>query len=187
VASIYLQDSDGLLWQLQIVVTGGTPAWQSTQVAGQYPQTIILEADASHVFQLTVDTSGTIGTAPSQDQGQTSYMLGASDCTTGWLITVDDSGAILLTQVIPWNPGPVVGQLFPTDDTNGPWSQPGGIGTKVFPEQQIGEKIGLFTAFCEHWFNSWLIQQTSVCGVPSAIVCANLLARVCVHSWLDFV
>jgi hypothetical protein len=34
------------------------------------------------------------------------------------------------------------------------WTQPGGPGTLVFPQQQPGEMIGLFSFGCGHWFNN---------------------------------
>jgi hypothetical protein len=59
---------------------------------------------------------------------------------------------------------PAVGTLYNPTQSNIPWSQPGGPGTKVFPQQQNGpwlnyptpgqffiEATGLFVAGCGHW------------------------------------
>ena len=54
-----------------------------------------------------------------------------------------------------------VGQLYLGTDRNGirVWSQPGGIGTQVFPAQPLGEHSALYTAGCQHWFNCYEIYQ----------------------------
>lgn len=169
-ASILLQDADENFWQVQIVVMGGFPYFSSQQVAGGTPNVIVLVGDASHHYQLGVDTSGNLDAIPTDAPGINGYVLGSSDCSTGWIITAFPDGNLGLEQILPWNGGPVVGQLFPPDDTLGNYTQPGGIGTPVFPAQPIGEKIGLWTAGCEHWFNAWYIQSATVCGDRSAII-----------------
>lgn len=54
-----------------------------------------------------------------------------------------------------------VGQLYLGTARNGmpTWSQPGGIGTPVFPAQPQGEHSALYTAGCLHWFNVYEIYQ----------------------------
>ena len=52
---------------------------------------------------------------------------------------------------------PVPGQMAFWGLVNGLpiWSQPGGIGTPVFPQQRMGEQVGMFVMpFCGHWTNS---------------------------------
>jgi hypothetical protein len=41
------------------------------------------------------------------------------------------------------------------------WTQPGGPGTLVFPQQQPGEMIALFSFGCGHWFNNLEVVQES--------------------------
>ena len=55
----------------------------------------------------------------------------------------------------------ILGALYPWDNVTPPYTQPGGPGTQTFPAQTQGEMMGLFTAQCGHFFNSWHVQQAS--------------------------
>jgi hypothetical protein len=69
---------------------------------------------------------------------------------------------------------PLIGQLFPEPYQPTP-KQPGGIGTPVTdPLQTVYEKTGMFFGGCGHSFNSWVIQQTSVGGVPQKLATCPL-------------
>lgn len=46
--------------------------------------------------------------------------------------------------------GLVYGQLY--------WTQPGGPGTTVFPQQQPAEKVAMFVLGCGHWVNSFEVR-----------------------------
>lgn len=66
---------------------------------------------------------------------------------------------------------PVLGQLLPEPYQPFP-KQPGGIGTPVTdPTQKVDERTGMFVAGCNHWFNSFNIQQGSVGGVAMKLAC----------------
>lgn len=63
-----------------------------------------------------------------------------------------------------------VGALYPPGGLNNiKWTQPGGVGTPVYPQPVTGvdyfstkpfnEKSGVFTAGCGHWMNMPLIQR----------------------------
>lgn len=177
-ASILLQDANLDLWQVQIIVTDGEAAFQSAVVTEGIAQVIVLVADAADNFQLGVDLSGNVIGIPSTAGGINAYVLGSSDCSTGWNIVALPDGDIDLVQVVPWNPGPVVGQIFPLDNTVVRYTQPGGIGTQTFPQQQIGEMIGLFVSPCGHWHNGWVVQSAAVCGVQSAVITCPLCSYV---------
>ena len=180
-ASIILQDPDSNLWQVQIVVVAGPPAYpefQSTPIAAGVVNVIVLVAPGGNHYQLAVDLSGNLTAIRTLAPGINGYVLGSSDCSTGWLITVIPDGNIDLNQITPWNSGPQVGTLFPVDFTAAVYTQPGGPGTTVYPQQAQGEMMGLFNAGCGHFFNSWLVQCAAVCGVPSAIVGCPLCGYV---------
>jgi len=65
----------------------------------------------------------------------------------------------------------VVGSLYQPRWNGIAWSQPGGVGTQVFPTQNVGNfqaypvsgqmwaETGLWTSPCLHWFDSFLIQR----------------------------
>ncbi len=56
----------------------------------------------------------------------------------------------------------ILGALYPdSTDVYPVFTQPGGPGTQTFPAQPIGERMGLFSASCQHWFNAWRVQFTS--------------------------
>lgn len=74
---------------------------------------------------------------------------------------------------------PQVGQLWPLGDDYPTPVQPGGPGTVVTsPPQDIGEKIGMWTTGCGHFFNNWAIYKVAVGGVPSALVCCPLCGYI---------
>jgi hypothetical protein len=83
---------------------------------------------------------------------------------------------------------PLLGSLFFGGLVNGEkvWSQPGGPGTIVYPQQQIGEQIGLWVEGCAHWFNSWDVRENAwnppsfifAYVVPSAFVLCPLCGYV---------
>lgn len=54
-----------------------------------------------------------------------------------------------------------VGQLYLGFSRNGlpVWSQPGGVGTQVFPAQPQGEHSALYSALCQHWFNCYEVYE----------------------------
>jgi hypothetical protein len=56
----------------------------------------------------------------------------------------------------------ILGALYPdSTDVYPVFTQPGGPGTQAFPAQPIGERMGLFSSSCLHWFNAWRVQFTS--------------------------
>ena len=79
-----------------------------------------------------------------------------------------------LIQLFGGNPPNVVlvGQIFKPDDAYPTFAQPGGIGTPTFPQQQVGELIGMWFAGCGHSFNHWMILCISLgCGQSALIEC----------------
>lgn len=56
-----------------------------------------------------------------------------------------------------------LGTLYKNPLRNGTlyWTQPGGPGTEVLPQQAPGEQIALFSFGCGHWFNNMEVVQES--------------------------
>ena len=56
---------------------------------------------------------------------------------------------------------PQLGTLFYSGVRNGTltWTQPGGPGTLVYPQQPFGEHVALWVGGCGHWFNHWDVHQ----------------------------
>jgi hypothetical protein len=83
-----------------------------------------------------------------------------------------------------------IGSIYSPDFHGIPWSQPGGTGTQVFPQQQINvpwknypvagqffsENTGLWTAGCGHWFDYPAIFRDfdSATSMSAAVVCCPL-------------
>jgi len=84
-----------------------------------------------------------------------------------------------------------IGALYPTPSgLNGLWSQPGGPGTLVYPQQEIGgdllsikpfnEFSGIFRAPCGHSMNQPLVQREYDYDTQSsvALICCALCGYV---------
>jgi hypothetical protein len=78
----------------------------------------------------------------------------------------------LATMLDPsWSAGTPRGTLLQPNDSYPPFLQPGGPGTATFPQQQIGEKLGMWAASCGHFFNSWMVLSRAYLGIFSAYIC----------------
>ena len=109
-----------------------------------------------------------------------------------WWLQISDGGLVL-------NPGtsgsctPIVGSLYIKNWNNIAWSQPGGIGTTVYPQQQVNtaftdfpvagqtwSEIGLWVSSCGHWLDTWeIFRDINICTNQSAAivacpVCSNI-------------
>jgi hypothetical protein len=62
-----------------------------------------------------------------------------------------------------------VGALFP-ESYQPIYTQPGGIGTPVVPQQEVGELTGIYRSPCGHSLNSWETAWATVNGSQMAIV-----------------
>lgn len=87
----------------------------------------------------------------------------------------------------------VIGSLYQPQWHNIAWSQPGGVGTTVYPGpndgpfgypqnqilmQESGQ--GLWTAGCNHWFLTWLLfrDYDTVTQMSAAIQCCNVCSFI---------
>ena len=90
----------------------------------------------------------------------------------------------------------ILGALYPPDDVVPKYTQPGGPGTAALPSQPIGERMGLFSAPCLHWFNSWRVQEASYTDPNTQIIhrvalvqcplCGCLAQIIDPYSLIDF-
>jgi hypothetical protein len=74
---------------------------------------------------------------------------------------------------------PEIGTLYtPFEPGNLPptYTQPGGAGTLVYPQQPMGERSAQYAAGCGHWFNCWTILEAydDVKEVQAAIIACPL-------------
>jgi|SRR5208283_2240572 len=89
---------------------------------------------------------------------------------------------------------PVLGALYPSDFTSALYTQPGGPGTIVYPQQTIGEKNSLWSAGCGHFFNEWCVSRTSytdngnVVHTVSLVTCSicGFLVQIIDPFWLIY-
>jgi hypothetical protein len=59
------------------------------------------------------------------------------------------------------------------------WTQPGGPGTLVFPQQELGQQVALFSFACGHWSNHInVVVEQSDPGVQSALLVCPLCSYV---------
>ena len=85
-----------------------------------------------------------------------------------------------------------IGALYPPDGLgNIKWSQPGGVGTMVYPQQQtstdyfsvkpFSELSGMMACPCGHYINSPLVQREYDYTVNDsvALICCEMCGYVC--------
>jgi hypothetical protein len=59
------------------------------------------------------------------------------------------------------------------------WTQPGGPGTMVFPQEQPGERVGLWSLGCGHWTNHGeVVQESNGAGGQVAYVLCPLCSYI---------
>lgn len=59
------------------------------------------------------------------------------------------------------------------------WSQPGGPGTLVYPQQELGQQVAMFVFQCGHWSNHLnVVVEQSAPGIRSALLICPLCSYV---------
>jgi hypothetical protein len=95
---------------------------------------------------------------------------------------------------MPFATLPAIGSLYYPNFNHIAWSQPGGYGTTVFPQQLIGipfeaypvpgqiwaENSGLWVLGCGHWQNQMRVfrDYDAETGMSAAILCCSLCTYV---------
>ena len=80
----------------------------------------------------------------------------------------------------------ILGALYPdSTDVYPVFTQPGGPGTLAYPQQPIGEKMGLYNAGCGHFFDSWRVQRSSFLDPDTQTVMSVALVQCPMCSFLQ--
>lgn len=175
VPPVYLVSTDGQQWQLSCL-NGGAPI-HTQPVTGQtaFASILVNDIGMTQTWRLTIvpNPSPYMGVSPGDIHidpvaysatSPIQIMCNSPDGTLWW-IQID--GGLLQTNLgTVGTCTPVVGSLYAPNFDGIAWSQPGGIGTIVFPQQNTGsfgypgnqilmqEKgQGLWTSGCQHWWN----------------------------------
>jgi hypothetical protein len=86
---------------------------------------------------------------------------------------------------------PTVGLIFNPPKYLPPFTQPGGIGTATFPQQDVGSvATSQWVLPCAHGVNNFLVQSCSIAGVQTAALlcpfcsyCFRLLPWADIYSY----
>lgn len=181
-ANFVLQDANHNYWQTSVDPAGNL---LQTQLPFGPVSLIVLQATNTTLWQLVVSTSGIVTPVAY-------HRLGASGASYVLLLTDDqvyqyrlsigfdpNSNPQLVTMLDPsWSAGVGRGELFQPNDAYPVFEQPSGPGTVTYPQQQIGEKLGTFTAGCGHFFNNWMVLNRAFLGVFSAYICCPVCGFV---------
>lgn len=178
VANFVLQDANRVLWQTSVDPYGNLI---QTQVARGPVSVIVLEALDRSLWRLVVSTAGVLSPVPYTvlgARGASWVLLTTGDQVFQYRLSVlipPNSVPRLVTQLDPsWPAGTPRGELLQPNDAYPPFLQPGGPGTATFPQQPIGEKLGMWTASCGHFFNHWMVLNRAYLGVFSAYICCPI-------------
>jgi hypothetical protein len=169
-----LQDENQQRWQVSVDQYGNL---METQVAQGPVSLIVLQAVNQSNWQLVVSTAGAVSPVAYPDRrarGAGWVIVTTPDQVFQYRLAVliPPSGIPQLTTTLDpsWSAGTPRGALLQTNDAYPPFLQPGGIGTATFPQQQIGEKLGMWVASCGHFFNSWRVISQAFLGIYSAYI-----------------
>jgi len=200
--NLYLADSNGTVWQIwaddsddplnsvESLPPATTPIPQFPDFTGRF-------------WQLGIDTSGELYTTvvpafPAAQNVVGTYPLIAPSGVIV-LLAVDENGQLFTFNTRTGAIAYVTGQLT----SHGPYpvfSQPGGIGTPTFPQQQSGEQgpvpsgngflqpwtagipnelgTSLWVAGCGHWFNHWDVKSVASCAIQAGLMCCPLCGYI---------
>ena len=182
---VYLVDTSGFEWQL-FCGNGGAPI-QTVPVTGQtaFASILINDIGMAQTGGLTIvpNPSPYMGVSPGDihidpvtySPGTPLQIAVNSPDGTLWWIQVD--GGLLATNLGTAVCTPPLGTLYIANYNGIAWSQPGGPGTIVYPQQNTGsfgypgdqllmqEKgQGLWVSGCQHWLDTWQIwKDINVC------------------------
>lgn len=116
--------------------------------------------------------------APANAQGSTELLLDSTDPTIFFFLQVFN-GMLQVATDLPFANPIIVGQLLIGDGAYPIPLQPGGPGTPITsPLQTDGEKLGLWVAGCQHWFNHWDVHSSQIGGVQTALICCPICLYV---------
>ena len=182
VPNVYLVDADGQVWQLG---ASGVGAYTTTPVSGPTGLSGIVLTDlASNLPRLlTVLPDGALENAATTTQ--TAQQNIPVIATSGALM-----GIVILNSavtVIRLCDEPIVGTFFHPPGYLPPFTQPGGLGTQTFPQQDSGSlATSQWILGCGHGVGSFEIQSASDCkgNQVAALLCP--LCHFCVRVFSPF-
>ena len=181
-ANFILQDTNGSYWQTSVDFAGNLI---ETEVSSGPVSLIVLQALNQSLWQLVVSVFGVISPVAYNLAGATGashVLILTADQAYQYQLSVSippDNGPQLQTLLDPsWEAGTPKGALLQPNDAYPPFQQPGGTGAATFPQQQIGEKLGMFTAGCGHFFNNWMVLNRAFLGQFSAYICCPICGYV---------
>lgn len=174
---LIVNDDKGNTWQLSALTTGQLTA-TPTGNRGPIVPTLFGDSLGTPVYELKIINDGQLAAF---------LRVGIPDAISLNLLTEQPGvfAALSIFAGIPritlqnFNDAIVVGQIIVRDGSYPAPVQPGGIGTPVTsPVQTDGEKLGLWVAGCQHWFNHWDVHTCALSGVQSALICCPLCSYV---------
>lgn len=172
-SSFILADSSSVFWSVSVDDTGAL----TKAVVPNGPPLLLVLACLSNGqnFKIVVSTGGVVSGTPLNTLGVSgathAVLISPGNIPYDLFVAIDGS---MFTERDPsWSPGFEVGELYPTEYYP-KFQQPGGIGTPTFPEQQIGEKLGQFSAGCGHFFQNWYVPSSAYLGIPSCYICCPI-------------
>lgn len=181
-ANFILPDANGVLWQTSVDAFGNLI---QIQVARGPVSVIVLEALNRSLWQLTVSVIGVLSPVPFTvpgAKGASHVLLTTNDHVFQYQLSVlipPSNIPQLATTLDPsWPAGTGQGELLEPNDAYPLFLQPAGPGTATYPQQPIGEKLGMFTASCGHFFNNWMVLNRAYLGIFSAYICCPICGFV---------
>ena len=169
IPNFYLTDSSGQVWQLGAT---GLEAYTTTPVSGPtgLPNFVLVDLVTGVFWSMTVLTTGTLEIDETALAGQENIpVISTSGALVGIVIL---AGAIAVIRIA--SPC-ITGVIYDPPSYLPPFTQPGGVGTATFPQQDIGSiATAQFVLGCGHGINNVEIRSDSCNGVQTAIVVCPL-------------
>ena len=202
VAPVYIVDASGNQWQIS-VGNGGVPII-STPTSGQQAQPYVNLNDVGQpntTWQFTIVPNPSpyplaqpgdiyITQIPYQPMASRYITVNSPDGNVWWIEVLNGDLATIPGTALCY---PAVGSLYIQNYNGIAWSQPGGIGTTVYPQQNTGSfgypgnqilmqepGQGLWTAGCGHWYDCLQVfKDIDVCTNQNiALFCCPLCSYI---------
>lgn len=182
VPNFYLTDSSGQVWLLGAT---GVGAYSTTAVTGPtgQPYFVLTDVVTELPMLLTVATSGALQTASTtiQTAQQNIPVIATSGALMGIIIF---NGAVSVMRLCD---EPIVGTFFHPPGYLPPFTQPGGLGTQAFPQQDAAAvATAQWILGCGHGVGSFEIKSASDCSGNQVAALLCPLCHFCVRVFSPF-
>lgn len=169
-ANPFLNDDKGNTYQLSCNAQGNLLATFVSAGLGQ-PLYMAESSPSTVVYEVRITGTGQLSLFLAPNQTGPAKIELSTGTPSGFFILRVFSGVLQLSPDPAFLQVIVVGQLLVGDGAYPPPLQPGGIGTPVTsPIQTDGEKLGLWTGGCGHWWNHFDLRSVQINGVTSCLV-----------------